>query len=126
MSATKKVRSAAIFIDSKRQATMQQVTYTLNTNDTQEVADSGVYVAEGQALSKIQSNNIVPVAGTTTKLLKKALQKQSFTIVLFPVDGDYLTLEDCRVESLEFTSETQSGKQTGNFSFFAAEPEVRG
>ena len=126
MSATKKVRNATILLDGKKQATMQNVTFTLNTNDTQEVADGGVYVTEGQALSTVQSTNIVPVAGTTTKLLKKALRKETIQIVLWPVDGDIVTLDGCGIASLEFQSETPTGKQTGTFNFFAAEPTVNG
>ena len=126
MAATKKVRSCTVLINGRRQATMQNVTYTYNTNDTQEVADSGVYVAEGRGLSTVQSTNIVPIAGTTTKLLKKALRKEKITLVLWPIDGDIVTLEDCGISSLEFSSEVASGRQNGTFNFFAADPEVQG
>ena len=126
MAATKKVRNCAVLINGRRQATMQNVTFTYNTNDTQEVADSGVYVAEGRGLSTVQSTNIVPVAGTTTKLLKKALRKEKVNLVLWPIDGDIVTLEDCGISSLEFSSEAASGRQNGTFNFFAADPEVQG
>lgn len=123
---TKRVRAASLFINARKQATLQGCTYTLNTNDTQEVADGGVFVAEGRPLTTVQANTIIPVAGSTTKIHKKALAKEELELVLWPIDGDVVTLKGARVATYEVASETASGRQNGNFQFFAATPDIKG
>lgn len=120
-----RVRHVVIFIKGKRLATMQDVDYTINTNDGQEMTDSGVVNTDGVTTTTVTANNLVPVQGVGIDVVEQALRKEDITLQLF-CNGKVHVLKDARATQLQFRGEVANGRQTGSFSWQAGKPELTG
>lgn len=121
-----KVKSGSIFYKGKRIADMQNVTYSIATNDTQELTDGGPHNTDGIAVTKISCDVIVPVAGTRISVVKDALKHEDVALSLGIFDGSIHEIQDARATDLEFSGEAASGKQTGKFSWHGGAPKITG
>lgn len=121
-----RVQSASIFVKGKRLAVMQNTTYRINTNDTQELADGGAYNTDGIPVTEIDCDTIVPVAGVGVSIVQDALDHVDIDLTLGIVDGKIHELQECRAKTLEFTIEKATGKMTGKFSWHGPAPRVTG
>jgi hypothetical protein len=120
-----KVRKAALFLDRRRAAFLQNASETIETNDTLEVTDSGVHPTEGVPMGTLSCNMIIPVPGTGHSLTKKALQHAQLKISFGIVDGE-IHEYDATIKSLKFDTDVPGGKLTGAFEFLIYNFQVTG
>lgn len=128
-----RVQSAAIFTSStssgafgaaRRVGTAQNLTFTINPGDTQEVADSGVFNTDGVTLSEVQCDNILPVGGLGVSWFQAGIDHEDIDLVLGIIDGKLFTLKECRIRRIEVQSEKASGKLTARFEFQGGTPSM--
>lgn len=120
-----KVRHAAVFLDRRRVADLQQATLTLDTNDTLEVTDGGVHATDGTTMGTLSAKVLIKVAASGLDIADKAIQKRTFKIEYGVVDGKVFNA-DARVKTLKFDSEVAPGKQTGDYEFLLFNIQVTG
>ena len=121
-----RVQAAALIYRNKRVATLQNVTYRVNTGDTQEKADSGTYNTDGIPDVEVSCDTIVPVEGVGVPITRDALEHEDVNLSLGIVDGTIHELIGCRAREMEFASEVATGKQTGRFTWFGPKPRIIG
>lgn len=121
-----RVKSSALFYKGKRVATMQNVTYRIKSNDTQEMADNGAYNTDGIVTTEVSCDTIVPVKGVGVSFVQDTVQHNDVDLTLGIVDGKIHELEQCRNNEIEFTGEVSSGKLTGRFGWFGGAPKITG
>jgi hypothetical protein len=123
---THRVKAGSIFYKGKRIATMQNVSYTINTNDTQELADDGPYTTDGRAVTEVSCNVIVPVRGVGVSVVSDAIAHRDVDLSLGILDGAIHELKSCRARTIKFDGEIASGKLTGTFDWFGPAPTIKG
>lgn len=121
-----RVQPGAIFYKKKRVGVMQGFTFTLKTNDGQEIADSGVFNTDGVETTEISYDSISPITGSSTTLIADALAKQDLEISLGIIDGKIYSVDDARLVQSEWTGEKASGKQTQKVQLHAGKPKIVG
>jgi hypothetical protein len=124
--ANPRVKSAAIFYKGKRVAVMQNANYSIKSNDTQEMADSGAYNTDGITTTELTCDTIVPVRGVGVSFVEDAINHNDVDLSVGLVDGKIHELNQARNNSCEFTSEVATGKMTGKFGWFAGAPKITG
>ena len=112
-----KVKSGSIYYNNRRIATMQNIDYTITTNDGLEVADGITFNTDGIATIKVSCTSVVPVKGVGVSVLEDALRHKDTKLTLGIIDGKLHELSECRAEELNYSGETASGKLTGKFSW---------
>ncbi len=121
-----RVQPGSLFYKKKRVGVLQGFTYTLKTNDGQEVADSGTYNTDGIETTEISADNISPITGLGISVVQDALNKEDLEISLGLIDGKIHTVDDARLVQGEWTGEKASGKQTNKLQFHAGKPKIVG
>ncbi len=121
-----RVKSGSIYYENTRIATMQNVTYRIKPNGSQEVADGGAYNTDGIVTTEVSCDTIVPVAGTRLSVVKDAIEHKDVKLTLGLFDGKIHELEDARCNDIEFTGEAANGTQKGKFSWHAGKPKITG
>lgn len=121
-----RVEPGALFYKKTRVGTIQGFDYTINTNDGQEIADSGAYNTDGRPTVEITGDFIVPQPGLGISVIADALNHQDMEITLGIVDGKIHTVTDARLKSGQFTSEIASGTQKGKLMWHAGKPQIVG
>ena len=120
-----RVRSASFYLNNVRLGFMQNFDVSLKTGDTLEITDQGVIPTDGTPMGTAKAAVLVPVAGTRTDILKKALAHADLKIALGIIDGSIIQC-DARIENLDFKSEVANGKLTGDWSFLLFNPQITG
>lgn len=120
-----RVRPPSLFIANRRIGTLMNLTYRINTNDTQEFSDAGAFKTEGKTGTEVTADTIVPDTFADEKLIRDALNKVNVDITIF-IAGKLHVIKDCGARSIEFAGEMASGKLTGKFEWFGAAPELVG
>lgn len=123
--ATPRVKAGSIFYKGKRIALMQNITYRINTNDTQELTDGGPTNTDGRTVTEVTCDTIVPVAGVGVSIVRDAIDHKDVALTLDILDGCIHELKDCRARTAEFTGEIASGKLTGRFEWFGPKPTIK-
>ena len=124
--ANPRVKGGSIFYKGKRIATMQNVTYSIKSNDTQEMADSAVYNTDGITTTEIGCDTIVPLAGVGVSIVDDAVNHRDVDITIGIVDGKIHEILACRNTTCDFSGEVASGKMTGKFSWMGGSPKISG
>lgn len=119
-----RVQSAKIFSGGRRVGTAQNVEYTINSNDTQELTDQGPVATDGITVTEASCTSIMPVTGITAPWFKAVIDHEDIDLILGVIDGKLHSLKGCRCKSVRVTSEMSSGKQTGQFEFFGPKPSL--
>lgn len=121
-----RVKSGSLFYKGKRVATLQNVTYRIKSNDTQEMTDDGVHNTDGIVTTEISCDTIVPITGIGVSIVEDAIRHNDVAITIGIVDGKLHEIEDARNTEIEFSGEAASGKMTGKFSWHGGEPKRTG
>lgn len=121
-----RVQRAALFYKSKRVATLQNVTYRINSNDTQELADGGAYNTDGIVVTEVSCDTICPVSGVGVSIVRDLVEHRDVDLALGIVDGKIHEIQECRAKSAEFTGEVTNGKLTGKFEWHGPAPKITG
>lgn len=115
------IRCPNLYRNNKKIAELQTVKYRLDSNDEAQVTTEGYLDhSDGQMLTSIDAECIVPVAGVSVDLVKDMLDKKSVDMGI-PVDGKYHQMK-MRVEKAEYSGDAKSGKLTGSFTFGGGAP----
>jgi hypothetical protein len=124
--ANPRIKSASLYYKGKRVGVMQNFTYTIKSNDTQEMSDAGAYNTDGIVTIEISCDTIVPIVGTQISVVEDAIAHNDVAITVGIVDGKLHELEDCRNTECTFSGEVATGKLTGKFTWHASAPRVVG
>lgn len=119
-----RIQSAKIFSGGKRVGTAQNLTYTITTGDTQELADSGPYNTDGITITEVSCDTIMPVGGIGVSWFQQAIDHEDLDLTMGIIDGKLHSLKECRCKTIEVSSEMASGKQTGKFAFHGGKPSL--
>jgi hypothetical protein len=124
--ANPRIKSGSLFYKGKRVGVMQNVTYSIKSNDTQEMSDAGAYNTDGIVTVEISCDTIVPITGTGISVVADAIAHNDVAITLGIFDGKIHEIEDCRNTECSFSGEVASGKMTGKFTWHGSAPRVTG
>lgn len=124
--ANPRVQAGSLFYKGRRVGVLQGFTYTFKTNDTQEVADAGVFNTDGIETTEITADNISPITGLGISVIADALAKRDLEISLGLIDGKIHSVDDARLVQGEWTGEKATGKQTNKLQFHAGKPKIVG
>lgn|SRR5512138_1663505 len=121
-----RVKSGSLFYKGKRIATLQNLTYSIKTNDTQEMTDDGVHNTDGITTTEVSCDTLVPIAGVGVSIVNDALNHNDVDITVGIIDGKIHEIEAMRATEIQFTGEVASGKLTGKFTWIGGQPRVTG
>jgi hypothetical protein len=124
--ANPKVKSGSLFYKGKRIATLQNLTYTIKTNDTQEMTDSGPHNTDGITTTEVGCDTLVPLTGVGVTAVTDALNHEDVDITVGIIDGKIHEIQAMRATEIAFSGEVASGKLTGKFTWHGGAPKVTG
>lgn len=121
--AQSKFRHYPVYFNRKKIATLQSVTHDIESGDELMMGAEGVLGhSDGIATMKLESDCIVPVAGSPVGFLDAIINKQDVSIMIF-ADGRFHMAEG-RIVSANYSSNSRNGEARGRFTFTGAAPTL--
>lgn len=118
-----KVRPPSLYYGTVRAGTMQDIQYTIVTNDGHEVCDAGTFFTDGVAQGKVSCTLLVPSNGVGFPIVDDALLHKDVTLRVGIVNGKIHKL-DARVTQIEFTGKFADGVHQAKAEFMTKTPQV--
>ena len=120
-----RVRSASVYLNTKKGGTFEENDYEYNSGDEPQFADPGLAgFSDGAITTKLTLGGINPLLGGDSSLLFQAMQtKKNVDVSLFPVDGQTHTVT-MRVISGGATSHHKSGTQQSKWTLMGGVPKI--
>lgn len=117
-----RVRFSPIYLDNKKQGTLQTTNVEVMNNGEQLIGTEGhLTVSDGAITCTVEGDMIVTTAGSSTDLLKMLLARADVQVGL-PVNGKFAKFTG-RLMSIGQTSTSKTGVTTGKFKYIGGQPD---
>jgi len=119
------IRAAGIYFKGKKVAEIESSDYTISSGgEAQHGTDGLLGYSNGQGMTKIVANTVVPVRGLSVTFVGALLKKE--TVVVGWTGGGQLHQIEMKILEANFKSDSKSGSLKGTFNFEGGEPDVTG
>lgn len=120
------IRMTAFYINGKKAATVNQVSYKINPRRTEMFGQEGLLThSKGAATVEFSVSEVTPISGSSlSDLNKKILNQEDIDCAILV--GGKLHKVTCACTGAGFDGQSENGTATGNATFVGGVPSIDG